>query len=93
MDNIHTVLVSSKYIIVHAFDVVGTKRVCLTANIVGADCIAIFCLIDAIASPIKAVVELCLYGVIIGRVVVRVARINGEVIIGLVLDQWIVPVS
>ena len=85
------VLVAVEVDVVEGFDLAGAEGVGVAADFVGAAEGAVGDLVDAVARAVEAVVELGAEGGVEGAVVVGVAGEDGEVVVGLVLDQGIVP--
>ena len=73
------------------FHLVGAKAVGRAADGVKTSRGAVAELVHAVAGPVEVVVELGGRGSVVGEVVVRVSRGDGEVVVGLVLDEGVVP--
>lgn len=87
----NVVLVAVGDVVQHGLDLVVAKVVGVRADLVDARLVARRGQVEAVAGAVHGVEGLQLRGLVVGRVVVRVAREDGEVVVGGVLQQRVVP--
>ena len=85
------VFVTVEIDVIEVFDFVGTEIVCGAADLVDAANGAVADLIHAVARAVEIVEHLVFGRAVEGEVVVRVPREDGKIVVGLVLDQGVVP--